>query len=36
MEIEQIEILEFLKRHLPFQQLPEEQLIAVARSIDIA
>ncbi|WP_019677127.1 DUF294 nucleotidyltransferase-like domain-containing protein [Arsukibacterium perlucidum] len=35
MEIEQIEILEFLKRHPPFQELPAEQLKQVALSIDI-
>lgn len=35
MEIEQIEILEFLKRHPPFQELPAEQLQQVALSIDI-
>ena len=35
MEIEQIEILEFLKRHSPFQELPAEQLQPVALSIDI-
>jgi CBS domain-containing protein len=36
MEIEQIEILEFLKRQPPFQALTEPQLQSVARSIDIA
>jgi CBS domain-containing protein len=36
MEIEQIEILDFLKRHPPFQELPEAQLITVAKSVDIA
>jgi CBS domain-containing protein len=35
MEIEQIEILDFLKRHSPFQDLPAEQLQQVALSIDI-
>ncbi len=35
MEIEQIEILEFLKRHSPFQELPEPEQLAVAQSIDI-
>jgi CBS domain-containing protein len=35
MEIEQIEILEFLKRHSPFQELPPEQLKQVALSVDI-
>jgi len=35
VEIEQIEILEFLKRHSPFQELPAEQLQQVALSIDI-
>lgn len=35
MEIEQIEILEFLKRHLPFQELPDDQLERVALSIDV-
>ncbi|KKO43990.1 cyclic nucleotide-binding protein [Arsukibacterium ikkense] len=35
MEIEQIEILEFLKRHSPFQELPAGQLLQVALSIDI-
>lgn len=35
MEIEQIEILEFLKRHSPFQELPAEQQQQVALSIDI-
>ena len=35
MEIEQIEILEFLKRHSPFQELPAEQVQQVALSIDI-
>ncbi|WP_213998853.1 DUF294 nucleotidyltransferase-like domain-containing protein [Arsukibacterium sp.] len=35
MEIEQIEILEFLKRHPPFQELPAEQLQQVAIGIDI-
>lgn len=36
MEIEQIEILDFLKRHPPFQELSEAQLITVAKSVDIA
>ncbi|MGI5307977.1 DUF294 nucleotidyltransferase-like domain-containing protein [Rheinheimera sp. WS51] len=36
MEIEQIEILEFLKRHSPFQELPEQELLEIALSIDIA
>lgn len=36
MQIEQIEILEFLKRHPPFQDLPEQQLLDVALSTDIA
>jgi carbonic anhydrase/acetyltransferase-like protein (isoleucine patch superfamily)/CBS domain-containing protein len=35
MEIEQIEILEFLKRHLPFRELPADLLEQVALSIDI-
>lgn len=35
MEIEQIEILEFLKRHSPFQELPEPQLLQLAQSIDV-
>lgn len=35
MEIEQIEILTFLKRHSPFQELPEEALERLALSIDI-
>jgi CBS domain-containing protein len=35
MEIEQIEILEFLKRHLPFQALPDLQLQQVALSVDV-
>lgn len=35
MEIEQIEILEFLKRHSPFQELPAGQIQQVALSIDI-
>ncbi|MAD73588.1 MAG: cyclic nucleotide-binding protein [Rheinheimera sp.] len=35
MEIEQIEILEFLKRHSPFQELPADQIQQVALSIDI-
>ncbi|KKO50238.1 cyclic nucleotide-binding protein [Arsukibacterium sp. MJ3] len=35
MEIEQIEILAFLQRHSPFQELPAEQLHQVALSIDI-
>jgi len=35
VEIEQIEILEFLKRHSPFQELPAEQQQQVALSIDI-
>ena len=35
MEIEQIEILEFLKRHSPFQELPEPQLLQLAQSVDI-
>ncbi|MEX0737763.1 MAG: DUF294 nucleotidyltransferase-like domain-containing protein [Pseudohongiella sp.] len=35
MEIEQIEILEFLKRHPPFRELSAEQLQRVALSIDI-
>tara|TARA_R100001443_G_scaffold96038_3_gene102671 strand:+ start:43048 stop:44895 length:1848 start_codon:yes stop_codon:yes gene_type:complete len=35
VEIEQIEILEFLKRHSPFQELPAEQVQQVALSIDI-
>jgi CBS domain-containing protein len=36
MEIEQIEILEFLKRHSPFQELAEPQQLQLARSIDVA
>tara|TARA_B100001059_G_scaffold43554_1_gene35654 strand:- start:129736 stop:131583 length:1848 start_codon:yes stop_codon:yes gene_type:complete len=35
VEIEQIEILEFLKRHSPFQELPADQIQQVALSIDI-
>ena len=35
MEIEQIEILEFLKRYSPFQELPADQIQQVAMSIDI-
>lgn len=35
MEIEQIEILDFLKRHSPFQELPAEQIEQVALSIDV-
>jgi CBS domain-containing protein len=35
MEIEQIEILEFLKRHSPFQELPEPQLLQLAQSVDV-
>jgi CBS domain-containing protein len=35
MEIEQIEILAFLKRHSPFQELPEPQLLQLAQSIDV-
>ncbi|WP_372625437.1 putative nucleotidyltransferase substrate binding domain-containing protein [Arsukibacterium sp.] len=35
MEIEQIEILEFLKRYSPFQELPADQIQQVALSIDI-
>lgn len=35
MEIEQIEILEFLKRYSPFQELPEPQLLQLAQSIDV-
>ncbi|CAM3676747.1 DUF294 nucleotidyltransferase-like domain-containing protein [Rheinheimera salexigens] len=36
MEIEQIEILEFLKRHPPFQDLPEQELLDIALNTDIA
>lgn len=35
MEIEQIEILEFLKRHSPFQELPPEQQLQLAQSINV-
>ncbi len=35
MEIEQIEILEFFRRHLPFQELPEEQLEQIALTVDV-
>jgi len=35
MDIEQIEILAFLQRHSPFQELPEQQLLTVAQHIDI-
>ncbi|HDZ08297.1 putative nucleotidyltransferase substrate binding domain-containing protein [Pseudohongiella sp.] len=35
MEIEQIEILDFLKRHSPFRELPADLLEQVACSIDI-
>lgn len=35
MEIEQIEILEFLKRHSPFQELPAEQQLQLAQSINV-
>ncbi|MDP4536528.1 DUF294 nucleotidyltransferase-like domain-containing protein [Alkalimonas collagenimarina] len=36
MQIEQIEILEFLKRHSPFQELPEETQVQVASQIEIS
>ncbi|GAB58813.1 DUF294 nucleotidyltransferase-like domain-containing protein [Rheinheimera nanhaiensis] len=36
MEIEQIEILEFLKRHPPFAQLEEPEQLRLARCIDVA
>ena len=36
MDIEQIEILEFLKRHPPFAQLDDSQLTALAQRIDVA
>lgn len=35
MDIEQIEIMAFLQRHSPFQELPEAELVTVAQSIDI-
>ncbi|MEE2023070.1 DUF294 nucleotidyltransferase-like domain-containing protein [Alkalimonas mucilaginosa] len=35
MQIEQIEILEFLKRHSPFQELPDDLQQQVASNIDI-
>ena len=35
MHIEQIEILEFLKRHTPFEQLPEAMLEQVASETDV-
>lgn len=36
MEIEQIEILEFLKRHPPFAQLEEPEQLRLAQTIDVA
>lgn len=36
MEIEQIEILDFLKRHPPFQDLSEQELLDIALNTDIA
>ena len=35
MEIEQIEILQFLQRHSPFQELPQEQQLQLAQSINV-
>lgn len=35
MEIEQIEILEFLKRHSPFKQLSEEELTLIATQVEV-
>ena len=35
MQIEQIEILEFLKRHSPFKELPEDLLLQVASATDV-
>ncbi|MEH8019331.1 DUF294 nucleotidyltransferase-like domain-containing protein [Rheinheimera muenzenbergensis] len=35
MEIEQIEILQFLQRHSPFQELPPEQQLLLAQSINV-
>ncbi len=35
MESEQLEVLDFLQRHLPFTALPEENLQAVAKAIDV-
>ena len=35
MEIEQIEILQFLQRHSPFQELPPEQQLQLAQSINV-
>ncbi|WP_183729380.1 DUF294 nucleotidyltransferase-like domain-containing protein [Desulfurispira natronophila] len=36
METEQLEILDFLRRHAPFSDLPEETLAWVASSVDVA
>lgn len=36
LEIEQLEILSFLKRHSPFQELAIEEQLQLARQIDIA
>ncbi|PLX71105.1 MAG: cyclic nucleotide-binding protein [Azoarcus sp.] len=35
MQDEQLEILDFLRRYPPFQELPEETLHAVAQSVDV-
>ena len=35
MESEQLEVLDFLQRHLPFTALPEQTLHDVARAIDV-
>jgi len=36
MEVEQLEILTFLKDHVPFRWLPEEELSKVATEIDVS
>jgi len=35
METEQLEILDFLQKHLPFSILPAEKLRAVANQVDV-
>ncbi|MDD2873955.1 MAG: cyclic nucleotide-binding domain-containing protein [Azoarcus sp.] len=35
MQDEQLEILDFLRRYPPFQELPEETLHVVAKSVDV-
>ncbi|HEY7803437.1 MAG TPA: cyclic nucleotide-binding domain-containing protein, partial [Orrella sp.] len=35
MESEQLEVLDFLQRHLPFTALPEESLQELAKTIDV-